>query len=209
MNNLKKMSLIRVAFYLVLLVVVLGSCKEEGRDNIMEELRVEAMLRFQGDYTLIAAYSEKPVDMNNDGIKSNDLFKENCMMWFSEINIVVAGENDLFMDKNECFVSQSWPTENDSRLKTKEVISTYEKPVYISGYNMFMTGVHGHFSSDLKSCQLTRSPKTSPENTLIQYEEMRLDKNDIVVIVALRRVFTKDGWVTTKVESWYQKICKV
>ena len=182
------------------------SCNKDDSIQNLELLKLEELKeKYHGKYELISSVSEKAVDLNNDGITSNDLVSENSMILFSTIEMLIPDENDLFLEYNEfCFV-EFWATENSSRIKTKEVISTTIPPIHNALYDIYSTISFGRFEDDLKPCKLSQGSQEKWKNTLIESQSLEIGKNETIKVTTIRKLYTMEGWITTKIESKYKR----
>ena len=183
---------------------ILVSCeKNESEDSKRPLLRE----KFNGKYELISSLSKTPVDLNNDGIESTNLLLENSMILFSEIEIRIPNESDSYLKDNEFVFCEFWPTENDHRLKNKEVITVYETRVYGSDYDIYGNTLIGVFAENLKNCTINTLLDINDDgkNTLIEIKSIDIMENETIKVIVIRKLYTKNGWVISEIESLYKR----
>jgi hypothetical protein len=166
--------------------------------------------RFNGKYELISSNSKQAVDLNNDGIESTNLLDENSVILFSEITIRIPYEDELFLKENEFVFSELWPMENEHRLKEKKILTVYKKRVYSVNYDLYGNVQIGKFNEDLTSAEKFRLDiNDDGKNTLVQLKSLNLLEDEIIRVIVVRKLFTKNGWVTTEIESLYKRYSTV
>ncbi len=192
----------KIFLFLVVCVFIMMSCDKNATEVVKRPLLREM---FDGEYELISSYSKKSVDLNNDGIESTNLLFENSMILFSTIDIIIPSEPEFFLKDNEFVFCEFWPTENKHRLRMKEVIPVSETPVYGIGYDIYNNILFGTFAESLKNCTIKNTIKEDGVNTLIGIKSMDLLENETIKVTAMRRLYTKNGWVVSEIESLYKR----
>ncbi len=189
-------------FYLIACAILFIACDKTDEEGSNRPLLKE---KFNGKYELISSVSDKAVDLNNDGIASKNLFAENSTMFFSEIVIQIPHEEDLFLKENEFCFTELWPTGNDLRQKYKEVITTYKTPVNNPFYDLKCNIRIGHFQDDLKSGTLNKDVDEYWEKMPANYKSVEFGEDETIKITAVRKLYTKKGWITTEIKSLYKR----
>ncbi|MCT4587691.1 MAG: hypothetical protein N4A71_07705 [Carboxylicivirga sp.] len=194
-------------FLLITLLFFLWGCQKEEMEINNRPLLKE---RFNGKYELISSNSKQAVDLNNDGIESTNLLDENSVILFSEITIRIPYEDELFLKENEFVFSELWPMENEHRLKEKKILTVYKKRVYSVNYDLYGNVQIGKFNEDLTSAEKFRLDiNDDGKNTLVQLKSLNLLEDEIIRVIVVRKLFTKNGWVTTEIESLYKRYSPV
>lgn len=161
--------------------------------------------KFNGRYELLSAISEKAVDLNNDGNASTKLLDENSMILFSTIEIRIPQKEELFLEDNEFVFSEFWPTENDRRLKDKDVITGCRTKICSGDYDMYGNILIGEFKDDLKSGSFINDIKDDGKNTLIEIKSIEFLEDDKIEVTVVRKLYTMSGWTATNIKSLYKK----
>ncbi len=187
---------------IVICVIVCFGCTKDEVSIFNKPLLHE---QFNGKYEIISAISEKAVDLNNDGIASTVLLDENSMILFSEIEIRISKEHRLFLEDNEFVVSEFWPTENEQRLKDKQVMTVYKTKIYSGDYDVYDNILIGEFNDDLKSGTFNREINDDGKNTLIEVKSIKFLKDDKLELTVVRKLFTKSGWTVSNIKSLYKR----
>ncbi len=183
---------------------ILVSCEKNESEASKRPLLRE---KFNGKYELISSLSKTSVDLNNDGIESTNLLLENSMILFSEIEIRIPNEPEFFLKDNEFVFCEFWPTENDHRLKNKEVITVYETRVNGLGYDIYGNILIGEFADNLITCTINKLLDISDDgkNTLIEIKSIEIMENETIKVTVIRKLYTKNGWVISEIESLYKR----
>lgn len=192
----KSLSLIACVFALI-------SC--EKKESVVSN-RPLLYEKFNGKYELVSSFSDKAVDLNNDGIESKNLLDENEMVLESSIEIRIPAENDLVMKDNEFVFTEFWPTENEHRLRVNDVVTEYNSFLSdINGYDIYGNIVIGMFDDELKACTFNKTINDDGKNTLIEIKSIELMENETIKLTVARKLFTKQGWVISEIESVYKR----
>ena len=183
---------------------ILVSCEKNESEVSKRPLLRE---KFNGKYELISSLSKTPVDLNNDGIESTNLLVENSMVLSSFIEIRIPNESDSYLKDNEFVFCEFWPTENEHRLKNKEVIPVYETPVFGMGYDIYGNTLIGVFAENLKTCTINKLLEISDDgkNTLIEIKSIDIMENETFKVTVIRKLYTKNGWEISEIESLYKR----
>ncbi len=188
----------------IVLICFLVSCNNNQSDTSIRPLLHE---KFNGKYELISSFSNIPVDLNNDGSESTNLLLENSMLLFSEIEIRIPNEPDLFIKDNEFVFSEFWPTENEHRLKNKDVIKVYDTPLNTGDYDIYGNILIGVFTDDFRTCTISDyfKIKDDGKNTLIEVKSIDVLENETIRVTVIRKLYTMNGWVLSEIESLYKR----
>ncbi|WP_421919729.1 hypothetical protein [Marinifilum sp.] len=180
--------------------ILLFACdnSEEFQDN-PDYLRD----KFNGKYELISSASKKAVDLNNDGNASTNLLDENSMILLSTIEIRIPRVNEIFIENNEFVFNEIWPTENEHRLKNKDLIALSK--TYNGEYDLYGNTSIGKFKDDLKSGTFRNEINNDEKNTLVELKSIDFLNNDKVEVTLIRKLYTINGWVKTQIKSEYKR----
>ncbi|TCO10434.1 hypothetical protein [Natronoflexus pectinivorans] len=184
------------------IVFLLGCQKQDKEVSIRPVLRE----KFHGKYEIVSCVSNIPVDLNNDGVESCNLFEENSLIPFAaKIEIMIPFQNDTYFKYNEFTYRDWWPTENERRLSATEIVPTHTTYTTVSFfYDYRPSDLRGVFADDLKSATFTI---IGVEDTLL---DIKLDIlfDDHIKVTSTRKLYTRTGWVTVEIESVYRRYYK-
>lgn len=183
---------------LIILSGILLSCQEDQADANNRELLKE---RFNGKYEILSSTSKVAVDLNDDEVASTNLFEENSMIALLEIEIRIPHKDELFLYENEFAFSEFWPTENENRLADKENIVVYD-PL---GYDIYNNIFIGEFNDVLSSATFRLDINDDSKNTLVAIKSFDVLEDEVIKLIEIRRLYTKNGWITTEIESYYKR----
>ncbi len=188
------------------LILVFISCR---KDESYINLRPLLNEKFNGKYKIVTSISKTAVDLNNDGIESTNLLDENSMILFSTIEIRIPDENELFLTENEFVFSEFWPTENEHRLRNKEIITVYRTPVNSGNYDIYGNMLIGGFNDDLTSATFRLDIQDDGKNTLIELKSFDILEDETIKVTVVRKLYTINGWITTEMESLFKKYTSI
>jgi hypothetical protein len=198
----QKIKNMKIFLPLIALLFVCFSCQKDESDINNRPLLYE---RFNGKYEILTSFSKTAVDLNNDGIESTNLLDENSMILFSNIVIRIPNEDELFLTEKEFVFSEFWPTENEHRLKNKEIITVYKTRTYSDDYDIYGNTLIGEFNDDLSSATFRKNITDDGKNTLIELKSIDILKDETIKVTVVRKVYTMNGWITTEIESLYKR----
>lgn len=150
--------------------------------NINKEVLFE---RFHGKYKVINCTSNIPVDLNRDGISSDNLI--------SEINLQNSGL-ELRISDQFCFI-QNWP----------EVYLSYGIPD--SGINYANQGVLRLFEFDREIGQILfkPDPPSTDQQRFPMPKLVLIKPNDTIEVTVDKRLYTSSGWKIVEVKTLYER----
>ncbi len=195
----------KILLIIVCVVIFVGCDKDEVSTSNKPLLRE----KFDGIYEIISSVSDKAVDLNNDGYSSKNLLNENSMILFSSIEIMIPAENEFFLKDNAFIFSEFWPTENEHRLKCKEIITVYKTRIYSGGYDIYGNALIGKFADDLNSGTFAKGVDNDGKNTLIAIKSFDIMEDETIKLTVVRMLFTTKGWITTEIESLYKRYTSI
>ena len=184
----------KIILSIVICAVSFVSCNKIDSEDHLEILKD----KFHGKYELVSSISKELLDLNMDGIASNDLLSENPQLARSGIEVfIIDSDHHLFEEK--------WATENhqisrDELFDPNKVYTT--EGLY---YGMYINMSSFIFNEDFKTIQLLDGVYTNEVNTLISFESVVFEGNEIVKVTTIRKLYTKKGWVTTEIISRYKR----
>jgi hypothetical protein len=186
------------AIILTICTIFLGGCsKEKPRDG-----EVSLKEKFHGKYEIISSISDVSVDINMDGVSSNNLLIENFEVSGSKLELRI-------LNSNEHLFSESWPVEYIVIPRGEIFDSTRYHPTYRIYY-----ALHGYdrmfrFSDDQKFIQLVQSVVEDTTNTLIQVESLTVEEDKTIKVAEKRKLYTSNGWIKTRIVSTYRRYTKI
>lgn len=181
---------------IALCVLIFASCSKDDAVEDSESLKAQ----FQGKYELISAESEIPVDMNMDGVNSTDLFKENTQLSEAAIMIKILDpeyEYHLFEEK--------WPMVSSQVSRDEAFDPNKEYTAYALGYDTYFNLGLFVFNADHTEIHLLEDPEKNSVNTLLSFESVMVQGNEQIKVITLRNLYTKKGWIRTKIVSKYRR----
>lgn len=197
-----------ICFFLILISLVLSmSCTRDSQNLINDEEFKLLYEQFNGKYAITQASSDTALDINQDGIVSNNLFDEIKELPSSHLEIRVLFDN-VIAHKNSGIFEQFWPEQYlilDGKIQD---IDQYNSAVLV---NYLVQGAprycNIHQSEKkidvLVSEYIPSTPKRWTLPTVVTIED-----NNTVRIVQDKAFYTKIGWKTTKVTSTYTRVSK-
>ena len=195
---MNKFNSTKTFFPLIILSFVLLSCQEDQMDINNIPLLKES---FNGKYEILSSTSKIAVDLNDDGIESTNLFEENSLTLLSKIEIRIPHEDELFLYDNEFTFCEFWPTENEHRLADKENLVVYDA----LGYDLYLNIFIGKFNDVLSSATFRLDINDDDKNTLVAIKSFDVLEDETIKLIVIRKLYTKNGWTTTEIESCYKK----
>lgn len=148
------------AFIYTILLFIISSCKKESSDTHYNKKIFDL---YNGTYFIESAILDSSVDINQDGISSNDLLTEIEELKFSYVNIVVRSFAISF--------GLGWPEQNAVPSESNE-----EEPVFT--YNFQTQAYNIGFENDLKHIlidQPIENPHYRPYNIHIENDTITLN----------------------------------
>lgn len=190
----------KLFFILISSVVLLISCSNNDSNT-------SDVIDFSGNYKIISMRSSAPVDMNNDGIKSEDVLKEVTTPYIiSETktpgpaydNSNITATVSYYREKNEGSVFVPYPFQ--------DVI--YDK--YDSAFLGFYVMQFISFSYKLNVNNEIEVTAISTEHQFAEYgvasSAKRIDKDSFLVVVSAKLFdFKEKKWINADVEIKCQK----
>lgn len=187
----QKRSMMKNGLLITITIILLMSCsKDENLGQIKE--------KFHGKYEMISSVSSVPVDLNMDGISSNKLLNENP-------EYLKAGIMLLITEGNGYLFEEKWPVEYIETGTNDPIDSTSYHSNYLINYAMYMNASLFQFDDNYKSIQLHGIRHEDSTNKLISVESVTVEENEIIKVVTVRKLYTINGWATTKIESRYKR----
>jgi len=172
-------------------IILLMSCSKD--ENL-----VQVKEKFHGKYEMISSVSLEPVDLNMDGFSSNRLLSENPEYLNAGILLIISADNRYSFE-------EKWPVEYIETGTNEPIDSTRYHSTYLINYAMYMNGLMFQFDDNYKSIQLLGDLQKNPTNKLISIESITIEENEIIKVVTIRKLYTINGWTTTKIESRYKR----
>lgn len=174
-------------------LIFLTGCNKNENGN-SEQLKE----KFHGKYEVISSIATDAVDLNMDGITSTDLLSENSEISKSALEIRISGTgNNLFEEK--------WPVETIVVPRDEVFDSTAYHPEYSVYYALYCSSGTFRFSDDYKRLQLTGAFQPDSPDTLLSLESITIEENETIKVITIRKLYTKNGWIRTKIESNYKR----
>ena len=196
----------KTALMLILLISsgLLG-CKQ-GESVISPKEDVEALYqRFHGKYKVISSTSSQPLDINFDGVSSNDLLKEILELNYSGAFLELRVKS---LDRSVFLFSQFWP---------EQYISTYYGPSQWNGcdtlsYNPShlvnyanQAGLYRFSLSDDLSQLLVAADEKADKIRWVKPESVFIEAKDRLRLVNKRRLYTREGVKEVTITTVYER----
>ncbi|WP_163323250.1 hypothetical protein [Draconibacterium mangrovi] len=188
----------RFTWIIISLLALISCNKSDWHDNY-EELK----LQYNGKYELLSSYSDDAVDLNMDGIYSTDLPVENPEIQRARLEIKIIAE-DRMTEPGKHLFDEMWPVAHISLPRGEVFDSTRYHESYSIMYAMKIMPCWCEFE-DNNSIIVLGEPTIDESSALISFESIDMDENDIITFVTLRKLYTIDGWVETRITSRYKR----
>lgn len=197
----------KTALILILLISSgLVGCKQ-GESVVNPKDDVEALYqRFHGKYKVISSTSSEPLDVNFDGVSSNDLLKElpalNDYGAFLELRV-------KYPDRSVFLFSQFWP-EQYIRTYTATTSdwngwdSLSYNPIYSVSYAEQAAPYYFSFTDDLSQILVTSTGKADPFRW-IKPESVFVEEKDRLRLINKRRIYTREGVKEVTITTVYER----
>lgn len=185
--------------WIIISLLALSSCNKSDWHDNYEQLK----LQYNGKYELLSSYSDDAVDLNMDGIYSTDLPNENPEIQKAGLEIKIIAK-DRITEPGKHIFNEKWPVAHVS-YRGEEVSDTARyHDTYFIMYAMKLIGGSCQFE-DNNSTIILGEPYINESSALISFESIDVDENDIITLVTLRKLYTIDGWVVTRITSKYKR----
>lgn len=202
MNLLKRPALRNGLLATICAITFIGCSKGELGEV---DLELQLKEKYHGKYELVSVFSDRNVDLDMDGSSTANLIYENPMMRLSTIEIRFIDKDVRLSCENQLYFVETWPVEGSVLLEGIDGRSTTPLAVSPPYYNLHVSLAKGKFDHDYKRIWLQEVPQDYPNNARIEIESVELEKNEIVKVTSTRRLYTKVGWVTTRVIARYRR----
>lgn len=113
--------------------------------------------------------------------------------------------DDVTLKYNEFAISESWPVETYLRPKATDVITTTLPPIYNPYYDIYLNCNICQIDNDYKSIRLLKEVQVTKENTLLSIESIEREDDGFLKVTTIRKLYTDQGWITTRIESRYKR----
>lgn len=174
-----------------------------NQNNPIDDGKTKLENQFNGQYRIINSTSDRPVDLNGDGIASINLLTENTLILHSELQIRYI--DDLTSVPNlQFYIDLSWPIETNHRLLAKEPI-IYTTPTYNPYYDIFMVSSFGKIESN-NIIQVAASNNSEFATDKVVIHSLEMEKNNMYTLKSTCTVYSNHNWVIVNVISTYQRI---
>jgi hypothetical protein len=181
-------------FLITICLIFLISCNKNESKEKLEQL----IEKFHGKYGVISSVSTKAVDLNMDGSASTDLLSENPEISNSGLELRILNTSNQFFE-------EKWPVENIVIPGGEIFDSTIYHPAYSVYYAIYSNTSSCRIDADYKSIELLEDFQQNPTNTLISVESITIEENEILKVTSIRKLYTMNGWIKTKIESRYKR----
>lgn len=173
------------------------SCAESVNSNNNTLLKE----RFHGKYEVLSAISEVAVDLNMDGITSNNLFNENDEVNNAKIEIRLENENKLFIER--------WPIEWLGVGSGEIDSSKYDSSISYSYAHYSITSEFEFANSDqqisLIDTELIYDNYGRVDRRFAFPESIIIDNDDIIIVITNRYLYTSSGYLQSRITARYKR----
>jgi len=170
-------------------MIIVSSCSKDHSAERLEELK----LKYNGKYQIFSSYSNKTVDLNWDGEMSGNLLEENPELKGAEIDILIC--------KNEPhLITDMWPRAYPV-FPEGEV---FDRSIHILNYLQYILTYKCYLTSDY-SLVVDNSVEKDSDNPLISIDKVTFENDEVVKVIATRKIFTSNGWTIITNESKYKR----
>lgn len=192
-------------FILLVSIGTVGCKNQDTKVNPKDDIKL-LYQRFHGKYKIISSTSSEPLDVNFDGVSSNNLLKEigelNNYGAFLELRVKTP-------DPSVFLFSQFWP---------EQYIHTYRKPnsdwngrdtlgynqAYSVSYAQQAIPYRFSFTDDLSQILVTSSGKAD-EFRWIKPESVFVEEKDRLRLINRRHIYTRTGVKEVTVITIYER----
>lgn len=179
---------------LIFISIILFSCNKNESNESIEILKA----KFHGKYEMISSISSEPVDLNMDSNSSINLLSENK-------EILDAGLEFMVLDDGNILFEEIWPVEYIGLPKGEIFDSTSYHSSYTINYANYINSATCQFDENYKSIKLVSDIYQNSTNKLIDIESISFEKNEIIEVITIRKLYTIKGWTKTKIVSQYKR----
>lgn len=148
--------------------------------------------KYHGKYKIISSVSQDSVDLNRDGILSTDLMSENPYMKMANVEIRILDYN-----KNIHLFDEMYPIMYDAPFPGGSTL--FEYYALYSNNSLFV------IDEKNRTFTLISEVQQDGTNTLIAFESVKIQDEEIIEVTATRKFLTINGWLTTKIISRYKR----
>ncbi|MFD2574230.1 hypothetical protein ACFSUS_26585 [Spirosoma soli] len=162
--------------------------------------------RFHGKYKPINSVASEPVDVNFDGRSSNNLIHEigdDLTSSDLEINIIDKGKH---VEERTFLFTQTWPEQYvHAPFSTRE--PTAYDPNLIVNYARQPATRKFDFDRSIRIIQIRPDQKPIASDTVrfAPPEAVTVEGKGYIKVVNRKRLYTRDGWKTVRVETLYER----
>jgi hypothetical protein len=174
--------------------VFLISCNKNESDEKLKQLKE----KFHGKYEMISSTSMDAVDLNMDGITSTNLLSENSEISNSGLELRIINENGLLFE-------EKWPVEHITIPQGETFDPSSYHPSYVINYALYINQGLSKFGDDYQSIEFLGEIQQNSTNTLISIESITIEEDETIKVTSIRKLYTMNGWITTKIESRYKR----
>lgn len=185
-------------FLITIFAVLLISCNKDKTNDTIAQLKD----KFHGKYEVISSVSKDAVDLNMDGIRSTDLLSENPEILNSGLELRILNEKEQLFE-------EQWPVEYISIPRGEIFDSSRYHTTYSINYALYINHGFCIIDKDHKSIKLLDDIEKNSINKLISIESILIEENEIIEVTSIRKIYTINGWITTKIKSRYKRYTKM
>jgi len=181
-----KQTTIKQYIYIVFLSVFIASGCEKSENSPLEK-------QFRGTYEIVSAMATTEVDVDLDGTGHRNMLTEIQNLKNSYLELIVGSFQTYVF-------SQFW--QNQYFLGVEGTPISYDPSIVVDYMNQ-ATVANFRFDDKLKTFVLSRS---NDEPAFPLPESMKLIQDNLIKVTMSKRLFTRSGWETVKIDVVYKKI---
>ncbi len=185
-------------YIFILCIVIVIGCKKSGSIDNTNQNNAQISQRFKGKYSIVSATSNKQIDVNLDGVKSDDMLQEipNLKYSYLELRLSDNLKNNLFEQfwQNQAFPYGSKPT-------------AYDPNFYLQYANQATVGTF-NFNSTLTRLEVNKGD-TALQKEFPLPKLIEVISNDQIHIPTEKTLYTKSGMVPVTIDVIYKRFTTV
>lgn len=190
--------------YLFCIVFSAASCKKQNHLAIDTQEFEQMESKYAGHYNILTSIVNDSVDLDLDGNKNTNLFKEIPLLEQSKVTIRVLEDNDPRSPKNyTTSFDLSYP-EQYALVEGREISSYNPGAEVIFLYQP----IYNRCLIDTVKKLISLLPENNPDETERRFtrpNEIRLLDDEKIQVSTIKEVYTESGFMKINITSIYEK----
>lgn len=201
---MKTIILFRNTFFCLIFTIFFGSCRN---NNLEEEVFNVTYEKFHGKYKIVRCTSDKAVDINLDGLESNEIEKEIPDLSNSYLTLLILKKTLPISDGSHIF-EMGW----QEQIFINGIQPEEYKPDRNNSINYANQGsvCSCTFSSDFKKINVTKSSLyyDNKDYRWVLPESAIVRNDGLIEVIFSKRFYTSKGVQTVKITTLYKRFTK-